>query len=278
MAKFVVHFGGVGDGAGDLLAEQVAVATAKADEGRADGLFAQTEASGDFGMRGVGSAAGDGGEEDAEVFGVAGGRVFGLESVGHGLEQRERPGAVEGAVGRKLGGGGAGEGVVVGGLVERGEAPGAAFGGEGVVAEVGEVVVEGAEHPGAEADLAATEGGEGAEAEEAGEEALDGVVGIGFGEAAAEGVLAKRRTIAGAELVEGAGDEGIGIRSSMTRGFDHERPARGGERVAHRSTTSGRGPPVTSTKYFQVMRMRAGLPPPLKILRRPVAPEGVLKR
>ena len=179
MAEFGVDVGVAGDGVGDFVAEELAVALTEAVEGDADGGFGHVQFCSEIGMRDVGAAAGEAGAEGVEEGGAVGGGVFVAETGGNAGEEGEGPGAVEGAVGREIGRGGLGEGGFGGLCVERGEEMGTAFFGAGVVAEIGEVVVETAEEKGAETAAGAIGVGEGVEAEEAGEEALDGVLGVG---------------------------------------------------------------------------------------------------
>lgn len=215
MAEFGVDVFGAGNGLGDLFAEELAVTLAEAVEGDAHGGFGEAELGGEIGVRGVGGAAGQAGEQRVEVIGAG---VFGAEACGDGVEEGEGPGAVEGRVGGGIGGRKTGQ------LIERSGETFVTTGGAGVVAEVGEIVVEGAEEKGAEASAFAAGGGEGFEAEEAGEKTLNGIVGVGGGETAAAGVGEERGAVERAEFAEGA--------AGAFAGGEDESPAGGGEGVA----------------------------------------------
>ncbi len=229
VAEFVVDVGVAGDGVGDFVAEELAVALTEAVQGDADGGFAHGKSGGEFGVGSVGAAAGEVGAEGVEERGAFGGGVFVAQTARDGGEERERPSAVEGAVGREIGGGRLGEGGFGGGGVERSEEVGAAFFGAGVIAEVGEVVIKTAEEEGSEAAARALDGGEGFEAEESGEETLDGVLGVGGRERVAAGVGVERLPIRVAELGEGFG----GLRGGGVAGGEDDGPAGGGEGGAH---------------------------------------------
>jgi hypothetical protein len=166
VAEFVIDVFGAGDGLGDFCAEELAVALAQTVENDAHGGFGDVEFGCEVGVRGVGGATGEAGEELVEVVGVG---VFGTQAGGYGVEECERPGAVEGRVGRGIFGGEIGE------LIERGGEAFVTAGSALVIAEVGEVVVEGAEQKGTKSSAFATGGGERFEAEEAGEEPLHGI-------------------------------------------------------------------------------------------------------
>ncbi len=234
VAELVVDVFGPGDGVGDLLAEELAVALAEAVQGDAQGGLAQTEARRQRGVRRLRVAAGEAGRKGVEMRGAARGSLLGAEAVGHGLEQGERPGAVEGEVRRGAGIGRAVESLPMGVGVEGGPELRAPFLRPIAVAKVGEVVIEAGEQPGAETSARGFHRGEGFEAEEGGEEALHGILRVGRGQAAAQGVGEEGRAVARAESSEGAPCGGIGIRFPMARRLEHERPAGGGEGGTHK--------------------------------------------
>ncbi len=224
MAELGVDVFGAGDGLGDFIAQQGAEAVAEAVERHPERRLGEAEPGGKFRVWQIGgAAAGEGGEEEVERLGAAGGSLFGAQPVGNRPEEREGPGTVEGVVG-----GGFGR-VGERGVVERRLKSYVATRGVGVVAEVGEVVVEGGEEPGAKTDGAGLERGERFEAEEAGEKSLDGVLGVGGREPAPERVAEERRAVGRAELGQGAAGNGRRIRFPMTSGVEHKRPAGGVE-------------------------------------------------
>ena len=76
MSEFVVDVGLAGDGVGDFVAEELAVALTEAVKRNADGGLAQVKFCGEFGVRGVGAASGEVGAEGVEESGAVGGDVF----------------------------------------------------------------------------------------------------------------------------------------------------------------------------------------------------------
>ena len=222
VAQFGVDVFGARDGLGDFFAKELAVALAQAVKGDAHGRFGEMKLCCELGVRGVGGASGEAGEQRVELAGMI---VFGAEACGDRIEKGEGPRAVEGEIRSERIASGRVDRRFGGRRVERRQEVGAAFFGAGVVAEICEIVVERAEEKGAEASAFTAGGGEGFEAEEAGEETLHGVVGVGGGETAAAGVGEERCAVERAEFAEGA----IGAFA----GGEDKRPAGGGESVAH---------------------------------------------
>lgn len=208
---------------GDFFAQDGAETVAQAMQRDAKRRLGDAKPDGEFGVRGLGAAAArEGGQEQ-----IKGGRAFrrllGPNAVRDGLQKRERPGAIKGPVGRGFGSRGEH------GVIERGLEPDIAARRAGVVAEIGKVVVEGREQPGAETDGARTKRGEGFEAEEAGEEALHRVVRVRLGKPAPQRVAEERRPVGGAEIGQGAGGDRVCVRPRVPPGVEDERPTGGGE-------------------------------------------------
>ena len=224
VAELGVDVGGAGDGVGDLLAKEGAETMAQAVERDAQGGLRESQAGGELGVRRLGaSAAGEGGQEQVEASGAFR-RLFGAKAAGDGLQERQRPGAIKGAVGRGFGR------RRKRGVVERRFEPDVATRGPGVVAQVGEVVVERREQPGPETDGTRSKGGEGFVAKEPGEEALHRIIRVRLKQSATQGVAEQRRPVGGAEIGQGAGADGACVRPRMAAGVEDERPAGGGER------------------------------------------------
>lgn len=232
MAQLVVDVLGPGHGVADLFAQELAVALAETVQGDPDGGFGETETGGYRHVRSLDGPAAEAGRERVEVFGAAGGGLFGAEPVGDGPEQGQRPGTIKGAIGREPGVGGAGQGGGVGVGVERRTKVRAAFQRAVVVAPVGQMMFETRQKPGAETSAFASDGGERLGPEQAGEKTLHRVLGVGRREAATQGVGEEGRTVLGAESGESAAGRGrIGF--PLTGGVEDQRPAGGGEGGAH---------------------------------------------
>ena len=175
MAEFGIDIIRRGDGVGDFLPKDGAEAVAKAVEGDAKGAFGEAYAGGDVRVGSFGGAAGERGGDGVEPCLASSGGVFGAQAGGRGVEKGERPGAVIGGVRGR-----AGRGMEFYGL--RGivgvSGPATALGCTDAGALAGEMVLEDAEKPGAEAAALAAGGGKRIVAEDGGEEALDEVFGV----------------------------------------------------------------------------------------------------
>jgi len=227
---------GCGDGVGDFVLEHLAVALAQAVDGDAEGALGETQLRGELHIRDGTALAREAKAQLLEKVGAVLAGVFGAQALGHGVEEGERPLALENCLGGGMVGGFVAVAELGGITVEGDDFAGVALLGVGKGAGVGEVVLHRGEEEGAEAAPGRGEAGEGVELEEPGEEALRQVLGIVRGMALAADESVERIPISLAQTGEGFLDAD-GIRAACG---EDDGPMGGGKaRAARRLAGAG---------------------------------------
>ena len=230
IGDFIVNEGGVGDGLGDFIAEEFAVAAAEAMGGDGEGGFLHVEGGGDLGVGGGVGLSGEGVFEGFEEGAVVVGEVLVFEAEEDLVEDGPGPALFEEAFGGHVVGGFEGvAGFGVEGVQCEQFKMATAFLGFEFVVFIEEEVFEGGEEEGAEFSFGAVDGGEGFFVEEVGEEVLGEVFGFGGGAALAADVGVEGEPVELGEFGEGLAGIGVGLRIG---GGEDDGPARGGEGLA----------------------------------------------
>lgn len=217
MAQFGVHFGGVGDGAGDFVAEQFAIAFSQAMDGHAGRAFAQAGRRRD--VR-IGNLVPGGGEEllePAELAGLARLGKLGAQPRHRQLQQRQRPLAVIDLVRRGAGAGGVG-------IQGNWRATAAALLGLGLVPFVSEEPLEGGQQERTEAAFCCVGAGDPVVFQQAREKFLGEVLGVVGLDAAAADIGMEGGPVGSAQGGESVA--GAGVVASRR---EDQRPVSGGE-------------------------------------------------
>ena len=243
MADFFVDKGGIGDGLGDFVAEELAVALAKTMGRDFDGRFGHVQPLGDGGVRRMRPPYQhlfEGGEDGS----LAAGGVFVAQAGENKFEDGKGPaafvdaarGSVRWRVRRR-------SGLRREGVEGEGLRGSTTFGGVGLVPLVGEEVLERGQEEGAEFAFGAIDGGEGVFFNEAGEESLNKVFGFSGRVSLAAEVSVEREPIKGGEFAHGTlgGGASSACRRLPIAGGEDDAPAGGGEGEAWGRGWSGGG-------------------------------------